>query len=103
MPNSSFGNLFKGATSGLFATAPMTAAMVAMHRGLPLHERHSLPPRHITMRAAKKVGLRKHMGEPERAGATLAAHFGYGTAMGTLLGAVAPRGTAKAAAAGAGF
>jgi putative membrane protein len=55
------------------------------------------------MRAATKVGLRKHLREPERTGATLVAHFGYGTAVGSLLGAIAPHGTAKATAAGAAF
>ena len=55
------------------------------------------------MRAARKVGLRKHLDEPQRTTATLAAHFGYGTAIGALFGAVAPRGPAKAAVAGAGF
>ena len=95
--------LLKGAAAGLAATVPMTAAMVAMHRGLPAYERHSLPPRKITMRAAGKLGLREHLDEPQRTAATLAAHFGYGTAVGSLLGAVAPRGVAKAAVAGAGF
>lgn len=95
--------VLKGAAAGLAATVPMTAAMVAMHRGLPAHERHSLPPRRITMRAAGKVGLREHLDGPQRTAATLAAHFGYGTAVGAMLGTVAPRGTAKAAAAGAGF
>src|SRR5829696_675174 len=95
--------LAKGAAAGLIATFPMTASMVAMHRGLPAPEREPLPPRKITMRAAGKVGLRKHLDEPQRTGATLAAHLGYGAAVGSLLGAVAPRGMAKAAAAGAGF
>ena len=95
--------LASGAAAGLVATVPMTAAMVAMHRELPAHERFHLPPRRITMRAAGKAGVSRHMGESHRTAATLAAHFGYGTAVGTLLGAFAPRGPAKAAAAGAGF
>jgi uncharacterized membrane protein YagU involved in acid resistance len=95
--------LVTGAAAGLAATVPMTVAMQAMHRSLPAWQRHPLPPRRITMRAAKKVGLRKHMDEPARTAATMAAHFGYGTAVGTIVGASAPRGTAKAAAAGAGF
>jgi uncharacterized membrane protein YagU involved in acid resistance len=95
--------LMTGAAAGLIATVPMTVAMVAMHRGLPARERFALPPRRITLRAARKVGLRHKMGEDHRAAATLAAHFGYGTAVGTALGALAPRGPAKAAATGAGF
>jgi hypothetical protein len=95
--------LASGAAAGLLATVPMTAAMVAMHRKLPARERFPLPPRRVTMRAAGKAGVRRHMRESHRTAATLAAHFGYGTAVGSLLGAFAPKGPAKAAAAGAGF
>ena len=95
--------LVTGAAAGFAATVPMTVAMEAMHRSLPARQRHPLPPRRITMRAAEKVGLRKHMDEPARTVATIAAHFGYGTAVGTIVGALAPRGTAKAAATGAGL
>lgn len=103
MRNDTGGRLLSGAAAGLVATVPMTAAMVAMHHELPARERQPLPPRRITMRMAGKVGVRKHMDGPQRTAATLVAHFGYGTAVGSLLGALAPRGAAKAAAAGAGF
>ena len=103
MGNHSAQRLAAGAAGGLVATVPMTAAMVAMHRGLPAHERFPLPPRRITMRAAGKAGVRRRMNESHRTAATLAAHFGYGAGVGTLLGAFAPRGPAKAAATGAGF
>jgi putative membrane protein len=95
--------LATGAAAGLMATVPMTAAMVAMHRQLPAWQRYALPPRRITMRAASKLGLRHKMDQEHRTAATLAAHFGYGTAVGALLGAFAPRGTTKAAVTGAGF
>jgi len=95
--------LMRGAAAGLAATVPMTAAMEAMHRRLPARQRHPLPPRKITMRFAGKARVRHRLNEPERLAATLAAHFGYGSAVGAVLGAVAPKGTAKAAAAGAGF
>ena len=80
-----------GTLAGLTATAPMTAAMVAMHKALPAHERYPLPPRKVTMRAAKKVGMKKHLDEPQRTAATLAAHFGYGAAMGGIFALLAPR------------
>jgi uncharacterized membrane protein YagU involved in acid resistance len=67
----------------------MTAAMVVMHRRLPARHRYALPPRQITMRVARMAGLRRHLDEPERAGATMAAHFGYGTAAGALYGLAA--------------
>ena len=92
-----------GAAAGLAATVPMTAAMQLMHRRLPVHERYPLPPRRITMRAADKAGVRPYVDEPQRLGLTMAAHFGYGTAVGALFGLVAPRRPAEAAAAGAGF
>jgi uncharacterized membrane protein YagU involved in acid resistance len=78
-----------GAIGGCAGTLPMTAAMVVMHRLLPAPRRYPLPPRQITMRVARMAGLRRHMDEPERTGATLAAHFGYGTAAGALYGLVA--------------
>jgi len=103
MPNVETRNFLTGAAAGLAATVPMTAAMLAMHRGLPAHERFPLPPRRITTRAAGKASLLRRMDERHRTAVTLAAHFGYGTAVGTALGALAPRGPAKAAATGAGF
>ena len=92
-----------GAAAGLAATVPMTAAMQLMHRRLPPRQRYPLPPRRITMRAAHKAGVKPHLDEPERLGLTMAAHFGYGAAVGALFGLVAPRRPAEAAAAGAGF
>lgn len=71
-----------GAAVGVAATAPMTLAMELMHRSLPRHERHPLPPREITERVAAWAGVRHRLGESERAGLALAAHFGYGAAAG---------------------
>jgi uncharacterized membrane protein YagU involved in acid resistance len=79
-----------GAIGGFAGTLPMTGAMVVMHRRLPARRRYPLPPRQITMRVARMAGLRRHMDAPARTGATLAAHFGYGTAAGALYGLVAP-------------
>jgi uncharacterized membrane protein YagU involved in acid resistance len=82
--------LLQGGLAGLAATAPMTLAMLAMHRRLPRHERHSLPPRKITIRAARRVGLREHLGAGwQRQTATLTAHFAYGAAAGSLYGPLA--------------
>jgi uncharacterized membrane protein YagU involved in acid resistance len=80
-----------GTLAGLTATAPMTAAMIAMHKALPAHERYPLPPRKVTMRAARLVGLKKHLDEPDKTSAALAAHFGYGAAMGGIFAMLAPR------------
>jgi uncharacterized membrane protein YagU involved in acid resistance len=81
-----------GTLAGFSATAPMTAAMIAMHKALPPRERYPLPPRKVTMNAARKAGAEPHrFDEPERKAATLAAHFGYGAAMGGIFALLAPR------------
>ena len=77
-----------GLVAGFSATIPMTLAMHWMHRRLPEHQRHSLPPRKITMAAARKADIHHEMSEPTRTLATYAAHFGFGATAGTLMGAV---------------
>jgi putative membrane protein len=69
----------------------MTAFMVAMHRALPAQQRDSLPPRKLTMHVAARLGLKQHMDEPTRQGATLVSHFAYGTAAGVGYGLLADR------------
>ena len=97
------GRLVSGTLAGLGATAPMTLAMVAMHRRLPPEQRYPLPPRQITMNAAAKVGAREHLDEPERTALTLLAHFAYGAFVGGLFGLVAPRKPSAAIPAGVGY
>lgn len=80
-----------GAAAGFAAAVPMTVAMELMHRNLPPHQRYPLPPRLITDRVAEEAGVREEMDEEETTFATLAAHFGYGTAMGAVYGALADR------------
>ena len=94
------GRLISGAAAGFTATVPMTLAMVAMHRRLPRHQRHSLPPRKIVMNVARKVGAKKHLDQNDRTGLTLLAHFGYGTFVGGLFGLLAPRDPSRAVPAG---
>jgi len=62
----------------------MTLAMEAMHRLLPQHERHPLPPRLITDQVAEKAGVKEQMDEEDRFWVSLASHFGYGTAAGAV-------------------
>jgi uncharacterized membrane protein YagU involved in acid resistance len=69
----------------------MTAAMTAWHRQLPRTERHPLPPREITDRVAASLGILDALDESQRRVLALAAHFGYGTAMGALYGTIAGR------------
>ena len=73
-----------GSIAGFLATAPMTAVMKEIHRWPP-REEQPLPPRQITMRLAKVVGVRKRLDKPaERTAATMASHFGYGALAGSL-------------------
>ncbi|MDQ2743628.1 MAG: hypothetical protein M3Z66_15225, partial [Chloroflexota bacterium] len=58
--------LLKGALAGGIATVPMTAFMLIAHRSLPFWQRSSLPPKKITMNIAHRIGLKKHMDEPQR-------------------------------------
>ena len=78
-----------GALAGLAATAPMTLVMEVLHRQLPRHERHALPPRTITMRVARRTGQHHRLDQDQRLGATLAAHFAYGAAAGGLYAPIA--------------
>jgi len=81
--------LLCGAAAGCVATVPMTWTMDALHRQLPAQEQYPLPPRQITMRVASKAGVEEHLDEDERRGLTLAAHHGYGAAVGALYPALA--------------
>jgi putative membrane protein len=82
--------ILSGVVAGTAATLPMTAAMIAMHRYLPVHQRYPLPPRKVTMRLASAVGVKREMDQPQRDAATIAAHFGYGGAMGGIFGLLSP-------------
>jgi hypothetical protein len=62
----------RGALSGCVATVPMTAAMLAWHRRLPLPERYPLPPRQITMNVARRLGIKGQLGPRQKTAATLA-------------------------------
>jgi uncharacterized membrane protein YagU involved in acid resistance len=85
-----------GATAGLVATAPMTAAMELMHRMLPAHERYPLPPRQIVDNSVDRMesegGLPRideAAEEDLRLGGALAAHFGFGAMAGAAYGPIA--------------
>jgi uncharacterized membrane protein YagU involved in acid resistance len=76
--------LVAGAIAGAAATIPMSWAMELMHRLLPHHERHPLPPREITHRVSEMVGVNDQLDEEQRVWLSLAAHLGYGAAVGTV-------------------
>ncbi len=76
--------LLLGALAGLTGTAAMTACMARLHQRLPPEERYPLPPREV-------IGILGREGPGERREAlgdwAVAAHFGFGAAVGALLAA----------------
>ena len=95
--------ILAGAASGFAATAPMTAAMLVMHRMLPAHQRYALPPRKVTMNVARTLSIKHKMDREEKDAATIAAHFGYGTAMGGIYSTFADQVPAPRVATGIGW
>ena len=71
-----------GSVAGLVATIPMTLFMLLMQQLLPKWQKYALPPERITTELAKRAKVGKHMNKPQRVGATLIMHFGYGSNMG---------------------
>jgi uncharacterized membrane protein YagU involved in acid resistance len=84
-------NVLSGAAAGLAATVPMTAAMEAMHRLLPEHERHPLPPRQIVDNTVDQSPAAGALDEDEREKTALAAHFAFGAAAGAVYGMFSTR------------
>jgi uncharacterized membrane protein YagU involved in acid resistance len=84
-------SLLAGALGGLVATVPMTATLELLHRRLPWWERYQLPPSQIVARLSRRLGLRRHMDQPEHLTVTLLAHFGYGSAAGAVYAPIAER------------
>lgn len=81
----------EGALAGLAATAPMTTVMELGFNQLPHSQRYALPPREITAIVGEEAGVWGELSETQKEVATWAAHFGYGSAMGAIYGAVTPR------------
>jgi uncharacterized membrane protein YagU involved in acid resistance len=81
--------LLIGAVAGFVGTMAMTAAMRRLHERLPAEERYPLTPREIIDSVAERQEL--HLGNEAAKDATLAGHFLYGAACGSLLGAIDPQ------------
>jgi hypothetical protein len=76
-----------GLVAGAAATVPMSWSMELLHRLLPRRQQHALPPRKITERLTKAVGVHQHLSDEQRMWLSLAAHLGYGAAMGAIYAA----------------
>jgi len=81
--------LADGALAGLIATVPMTLFMLGWHRNLPVSQRYPLPPSLITTRAFGSIPIPGRPAPMPNLAATLATHFGFGTATGALF-SIAP-------------
>lgn len=91
--------LLIGGIAGIVGTMAMTSAMRRLHQKLPVEERYPLTPREIIDSTAEQADA-ELTGEGAK-DITTAAHFAYGAACGSLLGAVNPRmGTGSGALAG---
>jgi uncharacterized membrane protein YagU involved in acid resistance len=84
------GNVLRGAAAGLAATVPMTAFMEWARQHLPSEDRRPLPPQEVTEGVMEAAGVRDDLNAPQRAGLSMAAHFGFGTGAGSVFGALAP-------------
>lgn len=78
----------QGSLAGFVATVPMSVFMLATKRFLPKRHQYALPPEIITEELAQRMHVRWHMNKLQVEAATLVSHFGYGTAMGLLYGAL---------------
>jgi hypothetical protein len=84
-------DLAAGAVSGVLATAPMTAAMFAMHRALPRRERYAPPPWLIARQLVRRTGA-EEVATPEQVSAFgWFSHFAYGGALGAAYAPLARR------------
>lgn len=96
------GRIIAGAIVGGGATYPMSKVMEALEgkgvaekgKGGTVGGGDPLPPREITVRLARRVGLR--LTEREKQTATYAGHYAYGAAAGGLYGMLFPIGTGVA-------
>src|SRR5690242_10368379 len=82
-------NLMTGAVAGFVATAPMTLSMEAMRKVLPPHQKYPLPPKQITTEVAHLTGIKMPSPVSKWDPLTMASHFSYGTATGSLYSVVA--------------
>lgn len=81
--------LLIGAIAGFAGTLVMTSVMSRLHRRLPARERYPLTPREIIDSTAAKMDV--DLADESAIDITTAAHFGYGAAAGSLIGAANPK------------
>src|SRR6266508_4517748 len=82
--NSPFQKLIQGAMAGWIATLPMTIFMQVAWQRLPERERYPLPPRQITRKVVKELGVRRQLSDQNQTALTLLLHFSYGALAGSV-------------------
>lgn len=80
-----------GALAGAVATLAHTAVMFVLHPRLPHARRQPLPPLAITSEIAQRTGVETAQRGAGLKVATIASHFGFGAAAGSLYGPVEAR------------
>jgi uncharacterized membrane protein YagU involved in acid resistance len=78
--------MLQGAAAGLIATLPMTIFMQAAWMQLPARELHPLPPRQITRKFLKQLGVHRRLSQTSQAVLTWLLHFLFGAMAGSLYG-----------------
>lgn len=86
-----FEKAIRGAGAGFLATFPMTVFMRTAWRRLPGREKYPLPPRLITRKLVREVGVEENLDPDELTWLTLTLHFLFGAAAGSLYGIVEER------------
>ena len=82
--------LLNGLLSGMCATAPMTMVMAVLHRMLPGHEQHPLPPYEITRRASNEDKADHQAGDvQDQVGLAIISHFSFGAGAGAVFSLLA--------------
>lgn len=76
--------IFRGILAGFAATFPMTAVMLFLRQGLPREWFKPLPPRHVTLRLASRIGLAGKLDEEGKRNLIWLSHLGYGAGAGAL-------------------
>jgi uncharacterized membrane protein YagU involved in acid resistance len=81
--------LLIGGIAGIVGTMAMTSAMRRLHQKLPPDESYPLTPREIVDSTARQADV--ELSSAMAKDITTAAHFAYGAACGSLVGALDPR------------
>jgi uncharacterized membrane protein YagU involved in acid resistance len=89
--DSPFKKMLQGAAAGLMATLPMTIFMQAAWLQLPAREMHPLPPRQITWKLLKQLGVHRRVSQPSQIVLTWLLHFLFGAMAGSLYGIMEER------------